>query len=248
VAGQVEAVGKDVTCLEPGDEVLGCCDGAFAEYARAAEDSFVLKPANVTFEQAAATGVAALTALQGLRDVGRVQPGQKVMIIGASGGVGTFAVQIARSFGAEVTGVCSTRNLDLVRSIGADRVIDYTQEDCARGDRQYDLILQLAGTHSPSALRRALTPRGTLVLSSGMGRLGGLDRLVKALVSAPFVSQSMRTWVSDENKKDLVVLKGLLESGEVTPVIDRSYGLSEAPEAIRYVEAGHTQGKVIITV
>jgi len=248
VAGQIEAVGKDVTQLKPGDEVLGCCDGAFAEYACGPADSFVLKPANVTFQQAAATGVAALTALQGLRDMGRIRPGQQVMIIGASGGVGTFAVQIAKSFGAEVTGVCSTRNVDLVRSIGADHVIDYTQEDCARGDGQYDLIFQLAGTHSPLALRRALTRKGTLVLSSGMGRIGGLDRIVKALVSSPFVSQSMRTWVADENKQDLLVLKGLLESSKVTPVIDRSYGLSEAPEAIRYVEGGHTQGKVVITV
>ena len=248
VAGRVEAVGKDVEEFKPGDEVFGCCDGAFAEYVCASADSFVPKPANVTFEHAAATGVAALTALQGLRDMGRIESGQKVMIIGASGGVGTFAVQIAKSFRAEVTGVCSTRNVDLVRTIGADHVIDYTQEDCARVEQQYDLIFQLAGTHSPLELRRVLTPKGTLVLSSGMGRMAGLDRILKALVSAPFVSQNMRTWVADENQENLVALKDLIESGSVTPVIDRTYSLREAPEAIRYVEEGHTQGKVVITV
>ena len=248
VAGRVEAVGKDVEEFKPGDEVFGCCDGAFAEYVCASADSFVPKPANVTFEHAAATGVAALTALQGLRDMGRIESGQKVMIIGASGGVGTFAVQIAKSVRAEVTGVCSRRNVDLVRTIGADHVIDYTQEDCARVEQQYDLIFQLAGTHSPLELRRVLTPKGTLVLSSGMGRMAGLDRILKALVSAPFVSQNMRTWVADENQEDLVALKDLIESGSVTPVIDRTYSLREAPEAIRYVEEGHTQGKVVITV
>jgi len=248
MAGQVEAVGRDVEQFKAGDEVFGCCDGAFAEHVCSQADSFVHKAANVTFEEAAATGVAALTALQGLRDIGRVQAGQKVMIIGASGGVGTFAVQIAKSFGAEVTAVCSTRNVDLVRSIGADNVIDYTREDFTRAGRKYDCIFQVAGTHSPLQLRKALTPTGTLGLSSGMGRMAGLDRIFKALVSAPFVSQSMRTWVSDENQEDLLVLKELIESGTVTPVIDRTYSLIDAPEAIRYVEEGHTQGKVVITV
>ena len=252
IAGRIEAVGRNVERFQPGDEVFGyladCGKGGYAEYVCAPEKALGLKPANLSFEEAAAVPEAALVALQAVRDDGQIQKGQKVLIYGASGGIGTFAVQIAKSFGAEVTGVCSTRNVDLVRAIGADHVIDYTQEDCARGDGQYDLIFQLAGTHSPSALRRALTPKGTLVLSSGMGRIGGLDRIVKVLVSALFVSQSMRTWVADENKKDLVVLKELLESGKVTPVIDRSYGLSEAPEAIRYVEEGHTQGKVIISL
>jgi NADPH:quinone reductase-like Zn-dependent oxidoreductase len=248
VAGQVEAVGKGVEQFKPGDEVFGCCDGAFAEYVCASADSFVPKPANTTFEDAAATGVAALTALQGLRDIGGIESGQKVMIIGASGGVGTFALQIAKSFGAEVTGVCSTRNVDLVRTIGADHVIDYTQENCARVEQQYDLIFQLAGTHSPLELRRVLAPKGTLVMSSGMGRMSGLDRILKALASAPFVSQKMRTWVADENQEDLAALKDLVESGSVIPVIDRRYSLREAPEAIRYVEDGHTQGKVVITV
>ncbi len=247
VAGQVDAVGKSVTRFQPGDEVFGWCGGAFAEYVSAGEGNFVPKPAAFTHEQAAAVPVAGFTAVQGLRDLGRIEAGQKVLIIGASGGVGTFAVQIAKSFGAEVTGVCSTRNIDLVRSIGADHVIDDTQEDLIKGERQYDLIFQLAGTASPSKLRRILTPKGTLVLSSGMGRFAGIDRIVRALASSPFVSQRQVTWVAKNSHEDLVLLAELLESGQLTPVIDRSYELSEAPEAIRYVEEGHTQGKVVIT-
>lgn len=247
VAGVVDAVGKDVTRLRPGDEVLGWCRGAYAEYACAAEDHFVPKPANITFEQAAAVPIAATTALQGLRDKGQLRPGQTVLVIGASGGVGTFAAQIAKALGAEVTGVCSTRNVEMVRSIGADHVIDYTREDFIGGEKRYDLIFQLAGTRSPSDCRRALTRRGTLVLCSGDGRLSGIDRIVTAMVSSPFVSQRLVTWVSTINSRDLLTLTGLIEAGEVTPVIDRTYALSETPAAILYLEEGHTRGKVVIT-
>ncbi len=252
IAGQVEAVGKDAARFRPGDEVFANVEtGGFAEYAWVSENLLELKPGNLTFEQAAAVPLAALTALQGLRDAGKVQAGQKVLIIGASGGVGTFAVQIAKSFGAEVTGVCSTKNLDMVRSIGADHVIDYTKEDFTQGDEKYDLIFQLAGTLSPSDCRRALTPKGTLVLSSGEspGRwIGPMGRVIKALVLSPFVSQSLGTFIAKPNKEDLQVLKKLIEAGKVTPVIDRTYSLSEAPEAIRYLEEGHARGKVVITV
>jgi NADPH:quinone reductase-like Zn-dependent oxidoreductase len=195
--------------------------------------------------------LAALTALQGLRDAGRIQAGQKVLIIGASGGVGTFAVQIAKSFGADVTGVCSTRNVDMVRSIGADHVIDYTQEDFTQSSQRYDLIFQLAGTRSPSDCRRALTSKGTLVLSSGesSGRwIGPVGRIIKALVLSPFVSQSLGTFTAKPSQEDLQFLKELIEAGKVKPVIDRTYSLSEAPEAIRYLEGGHPRGKVVITV
>lgn len=246
VAGRVEAVGKDVQRLRPGDEVFGWCTGAFAEYAMADESHFVPKPTNLTFEQAAAVPLAGITALQGLRDVGNVQAGQSVLIVGASGGVGSYAVQIAKAFGAEVTGVCSARNVDFVRSLGADHVIDYTSEDFTRNGRRYDVIFQLAGTGSPSACRRALAPRGTLVLSSGAGVV--LDRMIKAVVLSRFVSQRMVMLSTVENTEDLVVLKDLIEAGKVTPMIDRSYGLPQAPEAIRYVEEGHTQGKTVITV
>ncbi len=248
VAGVVEAVGKNVTGLRPGDEVLGWCVGAYAEYACAAQDHFVPRPSNLTFEQAAAVPIAATTALQGLRDKGQLQPGQKVLVIGASGGVGTFAVQIAKALGAEVTGVCSTRNVEMVRSIGADHVIDYTQEDFTRGEQRYDLVFQLAGTRSPSACRRALTRTGTLVLSSGDGRLTGIDRIVTAMVSSRFVSQRLVTWIAALNNGDLRTLTGLIEAGKVTPVIDRTYALAETPAAIRYLEEGHTRGKVVITV
>jgi NADPH:quinone reductase-like Zn-dependent oxidoreductase len=255
VAGQVEAVGKHVTKLQPGDEVFGSLFGrgfgAFAEYVSVSDDLLELKPANLSFDQAAAVPVAALTALQGLRDHGRIEPGHKVLIIGASGGVGTFAVQIAKSFGAEVTGVCSTRNVDMVRSIGADRVIDYTQEDFAQAEQRYDLIFQLAGTGSPSDHRRALTSEGTLVLSSGEsdGRwIGPVDRVIKALLSSPFVRQRMVSFTVKPNKADLQFLKELIEAGKVTPVIDRTYSLSEVRDAIGYLEEGHTQGKVVITV
>jgi NADPH:quinone reductase-like Zn-dependent oxidoreductase len=238
VAGRVEAVGKNVTQFRPGDEVFGLCRGAFAEYVCGAENRLLPKPANLTFEQAAAVPVAALTALQSLRDRGRIQAGQRVLIVGASGGVGTFAVQVAKSLGAEVTGVCSTRNVDMVRSIGADHVIDYTQEDFTQTGQRYDLIVDMAGTHTLSDCRRALAPRGTYVVVGGRsGRwLTGPDRFIKALVLSLFVSQRMVPFVTAANKEDLVFLKDLIEAGRVTPVIDRSYRLSEAPEAIRYLE------------
>jgi len=252
MAGQVEAVGKNVTRFRPGDEVFAhVLAGGFAEYTCVPEDFLGLKPANLTFEQAAAVPLAALTALQGLRDHGRIQPGQKLLIIGASGGVGTFAVQIAKAFGAEVTGVCSTRNVDLVRSIGADHVIDYTREDFTRSGQKYDLILQLAGTRSPSDCRRALTSKGTLLLSSGEsdGRwIGPIDRIVKAVVLSPFVSQRLVSFEAKRSGEDLRVLKELIEAGKVSPVIDRTYSLGETPEAIRYLEEGHARGNVVITV
>jgi NADPH:quinone reductase-like Zn-dependent oxidoreductase len=252
MAGQVEAVGKDVTRFRPGDEVFAhVLAGGFAECTCVSEEVLALKPANLTFEQAAAVPLAALTALQGLRDHGRIQPGQKVLIIGASGGVGTFAVQLAKSFGADVTGVCSTRNVDLVRSIGADHVIDYTRQDFTQGGRKYDLILQLAGTRSPSDCRRALTSKGMLLLSSGesSGRwIGPVDRIIKAVALSPFVSQRLRPFEAKPSREDLRVLKELIESGKVSPVIDRTYPLSEVPEAIRYLEEGHARGKVVITV
>jgi NADPH:quinone reductase-like Zn-dependent oxidoreductase len=252
IAGHVEALGKDVTRFRPGDEVFANVEkGGFAEYASVSEDSLELKPVNLTFEQAAAVPLAALTALQGLRDAAQVQPGQKVLIIGASGGVGTFAVQIAKSFGADVTGVCSTRNMEMVRSLGADHVIDYNQEDFTQSQQKYDLILQLAGTRSPSDLRRALTSKGTLLLSSGEsdGRwIGPVDRMIKATVLSPFVSQKLGSFLMKPNQDDLKFLKELIEVGKLTPVIDRTYSLSEVPEAIRYLEEGHARGKVVITV
>ena len=251
VAGRVEAVGTNVTEFQPGDEVFGTSNGAFAEYACAREDKFVPKPANLTFEQAAAVPDSAVTALQGLRDAGKVKPGQKVLIIGAAGGVGTFAVQIAKAFGAEVTGVCSTTKADLVRSIGADHAIDYTREDFANGRQHHDVILDTAGNRSLSHLRRALTPQGTLVIIGGKGggRWFGVGRQLRALMVSPFVRQKLYSLFSIERpKKDLQFLKELVEAGKVTPVIDRTYPLSEVPEAIRYLEEGHARGKVVITV
>ena len=251
VAGHVEAVGTGVTRFRPGDEVFAHVGmGGCADYVVVPESSLELKPTNLTFEQAAAVPLAALTALQGLRDTGRIGPGQKVLIIGASGGVGTFAVQIAKSFGAHVTGVCSTTNLDLVRSIGADHVIDYTEQDFTRRGEKYDLILQLAGTLSPLRCRRALTSTGTLVLSSGESRgrvIGPVGRIIKALVLSPFVSQTLTTFTAKPKKDDLQFLKALIEAGKVTPVIDRTYALSDAAEAMRHVEAGHARGKVVVT-
>jgi NADPH:quinone reductase-like Zn-dependent oxidoreductase len=252
VAGRVEAVGNNVTRFHPGDEVFGVCEGSFAEYVCARPDRLAPKPASLTFEQAAAVPISALTALQALRDKGKVQPGQKVLIIGAGGGVGSFAVQLAKAFGAEVTGVCSTTKVDLVRSIGADEVIDYTREDFADGARHYDLILDTAGRRSLSHLRRALTHRGTLVIVGGEGGgrwPGGFDRqILRAPLLSPFGRQKLRPFVSKERSEDLVVLKGLIEAGKVTPVIDRTCPLSEVPEAIRHLEAGHARGKVVITV
>jgi NADPH:quinone reductase-like Zn-dependent oxidoreductase len=252
IAGKVEAVGKNVKRLKPGDEVFGWCTGAFAEYVCAGEDNLLHKPANVTFEQAAAVGVSAFTALQALRDQGKVQPGQKVLINGASGGVGTFAVQIAKAFGADVTGVCSTRNVDMVRSIGADQVIDYTQEDFSQGGQRYDFILDNVGNHSSSDLRRALTPQGTLQPNAGghsSGRwVGSMGSVIRAVVMSLFVSQQGRPFLSLRSKKDLATLKELVEAGKLTTVIDRTFPLSETPAAIGYVGGGHARGKVVITV
>jgi len=251
VAGRVEAVGENVTQFEIGHEVFGTCNGSFAEYACAREDKLVFKPANLSFEQAAAVPVSACTALHALRDSGEVRAGQKVLIVGASGGVGTFAVQLAKAFGAEVTGVCSTAKLELVRSIGADQVIDYRRDDFSQMGQRYDLILDIAGNRSLSLLRSALTPEGTLVIVGGEEGgpwLGGTDRQIRALILSRFVRHNLRNVISVENKEDLLVLKELIESGKVTPVIDRTYPLREAPEAIRYLEDGHARGKVVITV
>jgi NADPH:quinone reductase-like Zn-dependent oxidoreductase len=249
VAGVVEAAGRNVQQFQSGDEVFGSCKGAFAEYGCAAEKALVLKPTNLTFEQAAAAPVAAMTALQGLRDKGRLRPGQTVLVNGAAGGVGTFAVQIARVFGADVTGVCSTRNVDLVRSIGARRAIDYTQEDFTRSGQRYDLVFDTVGNHSLSDCRRALTAKGTLVLVGGQdtGRwLGPLKGMLKAVVVARFVSQKLLPFLAHLNKDDLIVLRDLLEAGRITPVIDRIYPLHEVSDAIRYLETGHARGKIII--
>jgi NADPH:quinone reductase-like Zn-dependent oxidoreductase len=251
MAGVVEAVGGDVTGLRPGDEVFGIGKGTFAEYTRALESKLAPKPANLSFEQAAVVAISGLTALQGLRDRGRVAPGQKVLIIGASGGVGTYAVQLAKAFGAEVCGVCSTAKVDMVRSIGADHVLDYTREDFAAGEQRYDVILDIGGNASLSRLRRALTAKGTLVIAGGEtdGRwLGGSDRQLRALVLSRFVEQKLTTFIASENREDLIVLKELIESGRVTPVIDRTYPLAEAPQAIRYLEQGQARGKVVISV
>lgn len=250
VAGQVEAVGRNVTAFKPGDEVFGKSRGAFAEYACASESSLAMKPHNVTFEQAASVNVAALTALQALRDKGNVRPGQKVLINGAAGGVGTFAVQLARSFGADVTGVCSTRNLEMVRSVGADRVIDYTREDFTQSGQRYDVIIDCHATHSLLELRRVLNPKGVYIGVGGPigSMLGLLAGLVKPLVLSPFVSQKFVTLLAKESKEDLTVMGRFMESGKVIPVIDRRYSLSEVPEAIRYLEEGHARGKVVITL
>jgi NADPH:quinone reductase-like Zn-dependent oxidoreductase len=254
-AGTVEAVGKNVTKFKPGDEVFGGRTGAFAEYVCVREGRAVaLKPANITFEQAASVPIAAITALQGVRDKGKVQPGQKVLINGASGGVGTFAVQIAKAAGADVTGVCSTRNLDMVRSLGADHVIDYTKEDFTKGDQRYDVILDNVANHSLSEFRRVLNPDGRYVLIGGGGAnegrwLGpGLTQAFNAMVLSKFVSQKMGMMLGDLNQKDLTALADLMESGKVTPVIDRTYKLSELPQAIEYLEQGHARGKVVIAV
>jgi NADPH:quinone reductase-like Zn-dependent oxidoreductase len=252
-AGTVEAVGKNVTKFKPGDEVFGGRDGAFAEYVCVRESRAVaLKPANVTFEQAASVPIAGITALQGLRDKGKVQPGQKVLINGASGGVGTFAVQIAKSFGADVTGVCSTRNVDLVRSIGADHVIDYTKEDFTKSDQRYDVMYDTVGNRSLLECRRVLTPKGKAVMIGGggpgdQGLIGPLVGPIKLLMLSPFVSQEMGTFLAELNQKDLTFLADLMESGKVTPVIDKRYKLSELPQAIEYLEQGHARGKVVIT-
>jgi NADPH:quinone reductase-like Zn-dependent oxidoreductase len=251
-AGTVEAVGGNVTQFRPGDEVFGGRNGAIAEYVCVREDRAVVpKPANLTFEEAAAVPVAALTALQGLRDKGQIQPGQQVLINGASGGVGTFAVQIAKALGAEVTGVCSTRNVDLVGSLGADHVIDYNHEDFTRSDRRYDLMLDVAGTRSWSECRRVLNPRAMLVIvgaPKGNRLLGPLGHIVTMRLAALRGSQKAVFMIAKFNKADLVVLRELLEAGKVTPVVDRRYELSETADAFRYLGEGHAQGKVVVAV
>ena len=252
VAGEVEAVGNAVTRFRPGDEVFGFVgSGGFAEYVSVPEKLLAVKPANLSFQQAATVPLAAVTALQGLRDAGEIRSRQKVLIVGASGGVGTFAVQIAKWYGADVTGVCSTRNLEMVHSIGADKVIDYTREDFTRSGQKYDLIFQLAGTAPPSACRRVLTPKGRLVLSSGdsPGRvIGPVGRIIKAVLLSPFIGQTLRPFVAKPSSDDLQFLRELIEAGSVTPVIDRTYPLSESADAIRYLETGRAQGKVVISV
>jgi NADPH:quinone reductase-like Zn-dependent oxidoreductase len=250
-AGDVEAVGKNVTQLKPGDAVFGMCRGAFAEYACAPEQAAARKPDNVTFEQAASVPIAGLTALQGLRDQGKIQAGMKVLINGAAGGVGTFAVQIAKSFGAEVTGVCSTRNVDLVRSIGADEVIDYTREDFTKRGRCYGLIFDCIGNHSLAECRRALNPKGIFVGVGGpTGRwmFGLLVRTAAVLLLSPFLSQKFVMFMAKPSAKDLALIGELMAAGKLTPVIDRRYGLNNVPEAIQYLEAGHARGKVVITL
>jgi NADPH:quinone reductase-like Zn-dependent oxidoreductase len=246
VAGQVEAVGRTVTQFKPGDEVFGACRGAFAEYACTTEDKLAMKPANISFEDAAAVPVAAITALQGLRDKGRIQRGQKVLVDGASGGVGTFAIQIAKSFGGEVTAVCSTRNVDAARSFGADHVMDYTREDFTQSGQRYDLIMAANAYHSIFDYRRALIQDGIYVMAGG-----GWAQILQAMLLGPFLSligsKKMRFFMAKINKTDLVLLKDLLETGKVVPIIDRRYPLSEVAEAIRYLEEGHARGKVVIT-
>jgi NADPH:quinone reductase-like Zn-dependent oxidoreductase len=251
-AGTVEVVGKNVTEFRPGDEVFGGRDGAYAEYVCAREErAIVLKPADVTFEEAAAVPVAAITALQGLRDKGQLQPGQKVLINGASGGVGTFAVQIAKALGAEVTGVCSTRNVDLVRSLGADHVIDYTQEDFTRSDERYDLMLDIAGSRSWSACRRVLNPEATLVLVGGpkANRLfGPLGHVIRLRLGGLLARRKVVFFIAKFNKADMLVLRELLEAEKVTPVVEKTYDLTEIADALRHIGEGHAQGKIVITV
>ncbi len=250
-AGTVEAVGSNVKRFKPGDEVFGGGNGAFAEYVTVGEDgALAMKPSNVSFAQAASAPIAAITALQALRDTGKLEPGQKVLINGASGGVGTFAVQIAKSFGAEVTGVCSTRNVKMVRSIGADHVFDYTKEDYTESGKRYDLIIDMVGNHSLSANRRALKPDGTFVIvGGGKGNwLGPMMSPIKALMLSPFVEQELVMILAELRQDDLAILGDLMQAGKVTPVIDRHYRLSEVPIAIRYSEEGHARGKIIINL
>jgi NADPH:quinone reductase-like Zn-dependent oxidoreductase len=251
LAGTVEAVGTSVTGFKPGDAVFGIGDASFAEHARARPDKLAPKPANLSFDQAAAVPISALAALQAVRDHGQVQAGQKVLIVGASGGVGTFAVQIAKTFGAEVTGVCSTAKVDAVRALGADHVVDYTRRDFADAKHHYDVILDIGGNRRLSHLRRALTLRGRLIIVGGEtdGRwLGGIDRQLRALLLSPFVGQKLGTFIASENAEDLMALRALIESGELAPAIDRSYPLSEVAAAIRYLLEGHARGKLVVTV
>jgi NADPH:quinone reductase-like Zn-dependent oxidoreductase len=253
-AGTVEAVGKDVTQFKPGDEVFGGRGGAFAQYVcPRATRAVALKPTSISFEDAAAVNIAGITALQALRDKGKVQPGQKVLINGASGGVGTFAVQIAKSLGADVTGVCSTRNVDLVKSLGADHVVDYTKEDFTKSAERYDVIIDNVGNRSLSECRGVLTPNGKYVLIGGggasdQGFLGGLGKAIWAMIFSKFVNQQMGMMMADANHNDLTVLAEMMQSGKLKPVIDRTYKLAQVPDAIRYVEEGHARGKVVISV
>lgn len=251
VAGVVEISGDNVTEFAPGDEVYGVALGSYADYAIAREDRLAPKPVNLTFEQAAVVPTSASTALQGLRDKGRVRKGQRVLIVGASGGVGTYAVQLAKAFGAHVTAVCSTGKVDLVRSIGADDVVDYTQDDFAEARRRYDLILDIGGNSSVTRLRRVLMPKGTLVIAGGEtdGRwLGGVDRQMRAQMLSPFVGQKLGTFIASVNAPDLIVLKELIEGGKLMPMIDRTFALGDSPDAIRYLEAGRVRGKLAITL
>ena len=249
-AGQVEAVGAGVKSFRPGDEVFGVANGTCAEYVRVSEDKLAIKPVNLSYEEAAALPVSALAALHGLRDAGKLQPGQKVLINGASGGVGSFAVQIAKALGGEVTGVTSTGNVELVRSLGADHLIDYTREDFTKGGPRYDLIFDNVENRSLSDCRRALTPGGTLVLNSGTGAhgLAMLVRLVRPFLLSPFVHQNLRRYLSHPNRADLTVLKAWVEEGKLRPVIDTTYALGDVPAALRQIEAGHVRGKVVVTV
>jgi len=251
VAGRVEAAGKGVTRLKPGDEVFGSCRGAFAEYVCTPESALVVKPGNVTFEQAASAPVAAYTALQGLRDKGQVRPGQKVLVNGAAGGVGTFAVQIARWLGAEVTGVCSTRNLQMVRSLGADRVIDYSREDFTRTGERYDVVFDCIANRSPWACRRALKPGGRCVLvgaSHSRWAIPVFAPMFLAVAMSAFMDRKLTPFMAKRNREDLEIIGGLMGSGKLRPVIDRRYRLGEVPEAMRFSKAGHTRGKIVITV
>jgi NADPH:quinone reductase-like Zn-dependent oxidoreductase len=251
IAGRVEAIGRSVSRFQPGDDVFGTCAGAFAEYARTSPDTLAPKPANLTFEQAAAVPTSALTALQALRNAGAVAAGQRVLIIGASGGVGTFAVQLARAFGAEVTGVSSTSKLDLVRSLGANEVIDYTHDDFTETGQRWDVIIDTAGNRPLSRLRRALTARGTLVIVGGEGGgpwFGGVDRQLRAALLSPFLRHSLRSLFAEPRQADLQLLRELIEGGRLTPVVDRTYPLAEAPDAIRYLADGRARGKVVVVV
>ena len=253
VAGEVQTTGSGVSKFNPGEHIFGTCRGAFAEYVCTPESSVVKKPESMTFEQAASIPIAGLTALQSLRDKGRLQPGQKVLVNGAAGGVGTFAVQIAKSFGAEVTGVCSTRNVGLVRSLGADRVVDYTRENFTRSPQRFDVVLDLVANHSFRAFTRVITPKGIYIGAGGGGPeirwgISILARMIAGLVMAPFVSQKLVTIFANLKAEDLEAIGQLIEAGKVTPVIDRCYPLSEVPNAIRHLEQGHARGKVIITI
>lgn len=252
-AGEVDAVGKNVKQFQPGDEVFGWCKGALVEYVSVSEDA--LKPVNLTIEESAVVPISGFTALQGLRDKGQLQPGQHVLVVGASGGVGTFAVQIAKAFGAEVTGVCSAGNLDMIRSIGADHAIDYTQEDFTHAEQGYDLILDMAGNRSLSDLRHVLAPKGTLVMVGGSGLAASnrsysraLARWLRALVLSVFVPEKLCALIQTRSKEDLIALGGLIEAGQLKPVISADYPLSEAPETVRHFEDGHAQGRVVITI